>query len=694
MSRPFILDPLFRNLKVLSGVGARTLKSFERLVHGEKIFDLLTHKPIDLIDRSYTPVIAEAESGKIATLTVQIVTHAPPSRRNLPYRITCKDDTGSLDLVFFRAGQDYMLKQYPIGNTVIVSGKIDLYREHPQIVHPDLMGTGGTQNIPLIEPVYPLTQGISHRVLLKTMQSALGFCPKLPEWLDAPYKKKQKWLDWKSAIEHLHAPQSQADLDPNNAIRERLAYDECLANQLTLALMRQRHKKQSGIAFQINGAYRQNMMKALPFSLTEAQVRSLKEIDADMGEKIRMMRLLQGDVGSGKTVIAALSMMNVLDSGMQAAFMAPTEILARQHYDLLKPLLESLGIRAICLTGRNKGKERNIITQQIKNGAAQIVIGTHSLFQDSIEFDNIGLAIIDEQHRFGVDQRLKLSNKGHGVDVLVMTATPIPRTLSLTAYGDLDVSILDEKPSGRQPIDTRLFSNEKIQDIITSIKGQVEKGSRVYWVCPLVEESDVLDVTAAEERFQILESTFGQKVGLIHGRMKSDEKDEIMQKFVEGSLSILVATTVIEVGINVPEATIMVIESAERFGLSQLHQLRGRVGRGSDKSYCFLLYKSPLSHTARERLSIIRQTENGFKISEKDLELRGSGDVLGTKQSGLPEFKFVDLATHGDLLATARKDAKFIIQTDEKLESPRGQALRILLYLFECDQAIQYLQGG
>ncbi|MBL4588995.1 MAG: ATP-dependent DNA helicase RecG [Alphaproteobacteria bacterium] len=693
MSRPFILDPLFRNLKALSGVGPRTLKHFERLINDERIFDLLAHKPIELIDRSYTPTIAEAEAGRLATIKVQVLKHTPAVRRNLPYRVRCKDDTGTLDLVFFRAYQEYMMTQYPIGEGLIVSGKIDVYRDHPQIVHPELIGDG-TGEAPKIEPVYPLTQGISHKVLLKALRSALGFAPKLPEWLDPEYKKKNKWPDWNKALETLHAPQSQEDLDPNTSVRSRLAYDECLANQLTIALMRHRQKKLHGISYTTDGPLKTKLLSVLPFSLTGAQIRTLKEIDTDISSKSRMMRLLQGDVGSGKTIVAALSMMNALDSGMQAAMMAPTEILARQHYDSLKTLFEPLGIRMICLTGRNKGKERDILTGQIKNGAAQIIIGTHALFQDSIEFQNLGFAVIDEQHRFGVDQRLKLSNKGKGVDVLVMTATPIPRTLALTSYGDLDVSVLDEKPPGRKPIDTLLFTTEKIQEMIEGLKRQIEKGARIYWVCPLVEESNILDVTAAEERFQILESIFGEKVGLIHGRMKPDEKDTIMQKFMGGDLSILVATTVIEVGVNVPEATIMVIESAERFGLAQLHQLRGRVGRGGDKSYCFLLYKSPLSQTARERLSIMRETEDGFLISEKDLELRGSGDVLGTKQSGVPEFKFVDLAIHGTLLAAARDDAKLIIQKDVKLTTPRGEALRTLLYLYEGDQAIQYLQGG
>ncbi len=695
MSRPFVLDPLFRNLKVLSGVGPKTLKSFERLIQGEKLFDLLAHKPIDLLDRTYAPDIKDAESGKLATLDVKVIKHTPAARRNLPYRVKCSDGTGSVDLIFFRAYQDYMLKHYPIGATLKVSGKIDIYRDQPQIVHPDLLSVGDDKGeVSLIEPIYPLTQGITNKTLQKAIQSALGFCPKLPEWCDADYKKQQKWSDWHKAIEKLHTPDKQEDIDPHAPARERLAYDECLANQLTISLMRHRQKKKKGTAFTTNGSYRQECMKALPFSLTNAQMRALQDIDYDMSAPSRMMRLLQGDVGSGKTIVAALAMMNALDTNHQAALMAPTEILARQHFEGLKALLEPLGVRIVCLTGRNKGKERDTLSQQIQNGAAQIVIGTHALFQDSVQFQKLGLAIVDEQHRFGVEQRLKLSNKGNGVDVLVMTATPIPRTLTLTAYGDLETSKLDEKPPGRKPIDTRLFNIEKLHDMIEGIKRQTAKGARVYWVCPLVEESAMLDATAAEERHQVLESIFGDKVGLIHGKMKPAEKDAIMTRFAQGDLSILVATTVIEVGVNVPEATIMVIESAERFGLAQLHQLRGRVGRGADISYCFLLYKQPLSATAKERLSIMRETEDGFLISEKDLSLRGAGDILGTKQSGIPEFKFTDLAVHADILATAQQDAKLIIQKDPELKGKRGEALRTLLYLYECDQAINYLQNG
>jgi ATP-dependent DNA helicase RecG len=526
------------------------------------------------------------------------------------------------------------------------------------------------------------------------MGAALKHIAPLPEWLDESYKAKQKWGDWHKSLLSLHTLENEQLLSPEHPMRQRLAYDELLSNQLTLALVRMRQRKINGRSYQSTNQLRQKILSALPFDLTNAQQRVLEEIDSDMAAHARMLRLIQGDVGSGKTVVACLAIMNAIENGAQAALMAPTEILARQHFESLKPWLEAAGIRTIVLTGRDKGKPRELLLEQIKSGAAQLVIGTHAIFQDSVEYNDLGIAVIDEQHRFGVHQRLSLSNKGNGVDVLVMTATPIPRTLALTAYGDMEVSKIDEKPPGRKPIDTRLLPVEKMEDMVEGLRRQIATGARIYWVCPLVEESEKLDLAAAEERFDILQASFGDRVGLIHGRMKPLNKDEVMQRFARGDLDILVATTVIEVGVNVPEATIMVIEHAERFGLSQLHQLRGRVGRGGNKSYCFLVYSGPLGETAKERLSIMRETEDGFLIAEKDLELRGSGDILGVRQSGNVEFKLADLSVHADLLAAARDDAKLILSKDPELLSKRGKALKTLLYLFERDQAIQNLRSG
>jgi ATP-dependent DNA helicase RecG len=567
-------------------------------------------------------------------------------------------------------------------------------QNYPQISHPDVVKPEERETLEALEPIYPLTAGLTNKSVRKAMQGSLAFVSKLEEWQDAAYKQRNGWADWDVSIKAAHTPEDGAALNPSSKIRQRLAYDELLANQLTLMLVRNRQKRQSGRIFKGNDELRKKLIAVLPFALTGAQERSLKEIDADMEAPAKMLRLLQGDVGSGKTVVAALAMLRAVECGAQAAIMAPTEILARQHAESLKPWLDAAGVRFVILTGRDKGKQRETLLQQIASGAAQIIIGTHAIFQEHVEFADLGLAVIDEQHRFGVHQRLMLSAKGKGTDVLVMTATPIPRTLTLTAYGDMDVSRLDEKPPGRKPVDTLLIPQEKLEDMTDGLKRQIASGARIYWVCPLVEESEILDLSAAEERYDILKAEFGERVGLVHGRLKPTQKDEVMEKFANGELDILVATTVIEVGVNVPEATIMVIEHAERFGLSQLHQLRGRVGRGGDKSYCFLVYSGPLGETAKERLSIMKQTEDGFIIAEKDLSLRGAGDILGVKQSGIIDFRLADLSVHGELLAAARDDARLIIDKDPELKGPRSGALRTLLYLFERDQAIQYLRSG
>lgn len=693
MSRPFELDPLFRALTTLPGVGPRNAKLFEKILDGDKVLNLLWHMPVDFIDRRFSPTVAEAPEGRIATMELTVVSHAPNPRKNLPYRVKARDDSGTITLTFFHANKGWIEKQLPDREKVIVSGKVEYYQGNPQMVHPDIAKPEERHTLETVEPIYPLTAGLTNKTVRKAMQGALGFLTRLPEWLDESYQKKHGWTEWHKAVEAAHTPDNGNDLLPESKVRQRLAYDELLANQLTLALVRNRQRRIDGRSYQGNGSLREKVRAALPFELTGAQERSLQEIEKDMGEQARMLRLLQGDVGSGKTVVAALAMLNAVETGAQAAIMAPTEILARQHADSLKPWLEAAGVRFVTLTGRDKGKTRETLLQQIGNGAAQVVIGTHAIFQEGVEFADLGLAVIDEQHRFGVHQRMQLSSKGKGTDVLVMTATPIPRTLTLTAYGDMDVSRLDEKPPGRKPVETLLINNDKMDDMVDGLERQITKGARVYWVCPLVEDSDVLDLAAAEERFDVLRYRFG-KVGLIHGRMKPQEKDEVMQKFAAGDLDILVATTVIEVGVNVPEATIMVIEHAERFGLSQLHQLRGRVGRGGDQSYCFLLYSGPLGETAKERLSIMRETEDGFLIAEKDLQLRGGGDILGIKQSGLPAFKLADLNVHGELLAAARDDAQLIMEKDPDLKAERGKALKTLLYLFERDQAIQYLRSG
>ncbi len=692
--RPFVLDPLFQSLGNLPGVGPKNLILLEKLLGGPKLLDLLFHLPIDFIERQRVDSISAAKPDQTVIVTVTVDKHSAPPRRNMPYRIRVRDNSGFMDLVFFNAHPAWIEKQYPINENVVISGKVEDFKGQKQIVHPDILGSGSEDSVEAIEPIYPLTAGITNRSLRKNVLAALDKIPQLPEWLDEAHKKRGTWQDWKDAAVKIHHPASPQDLELNAGARERLAYDELLANQLALLIVRNQQKKQNGRIFQTNGKMRKQLLAALPWALTKGQAGALSEIDADMKEPLRMSRLLQGDVGSGKTIVAALAMMNAVDSSAQGAIMAPTEILARQHAETLQPYFEKIGVSFVVLTGRDKGKARDKIVEKIADGSAQIIIGTHALFQESVTFHNLGLAVIDEQHRFGVQQRLLLSSKTRASDVLVMTATPIPRTLTLTAYGDMDVSRIMEKPPGRKPIDTRLIAQDKLEDMIAGLQRETSKGAQVYWVCPLVEESEFLDLAAAEERYQVLQKFFGEDVGLIHGKMKAAEKDAVMEKFSRGHIHILVATTVIEVGVNVPNATIMVIEHAERFGLAQLHQLRGRVGRGDKASYCFLFYAHPLSEAAKERLKIMRDTEDGFLIAEKDLELRGGGEILGTKQSGLPDFRVADIAAHSDLLLTARDDARLILSKDIDLKTPRGQALRALLYLFERDQAISYLRSG
>ncbi len=685
--RPFCLDPLFLPLTQLNGVGAKLGKLYEKLVGGTKIRDVLFHAPVDVIEREACPTIASAPYGRDIILTVTIDKHTPPPRRPQPYRIRVRDQSGFLDLVFFNAHSSWLNTKFPVDKQIIITGKIEEFKNGRQMTHPDILN----DTITTREPIYPLTAGVTNKMVRKIMADALTKCPELPEWHSASIIQKYKWAPWNESILTLHDPKTPQDLDAQSLPRMRLAYDELLANQLTLNIVRSHEKSNKGRAFPTSKKLRTQLEKQLPWPLTPSQHNVIHEIDHDMKAPVRMLRLIQGDVGSGKTIVALMAMLNVIECGCQAAIMAPTEILARQHADTLQKFISGLPIKIVTLTGRDKGKARNHILENIKNGDTHIIIGTHALFQDSVEFHDLGLAVIDEQHRFGVHQRLQLSSKTKGCDVLVMTATPIPRTLALTCYGDMDVSRITEKPAGRKPIDTRLLPLEKLDELMEKLKSQA---AQVYWVCPLVEESEILDLSAAEDRFEYLKTHFGDDVGLVHGRMKPAEKDDVMQKFARGDIKILVATTVIEVGVNVPNATIMVIEHAERFGLAQLHQLRGRVGRGSEQSYCFLAYSSPLGATAKKRLTTLRDTEDGFIIAEEDLKLRGYGEILGTKQSGIEEFHFANLSSHGDLLSMANDDARLLVETDLELKTPRGQAIRTLLYLFERDRAIAYLRSG
>jgi ATP-dependent DNA helicase RecG len=692
--RPTLLDMLFADATTLPGIGPKLGKILAEFT-GDKIVDLLFHLPSNLIDRQYRPSLAEVEDGRIATFEVEVMKHDVPRRRNLPYRILCGNETGYLSLVFFHARGDWLGKAMPEGAKRMVSGRVERFREQLQIVHPDhMLPQAEFDKLPIVEPVYPLKAGLSAKVLMKAIQAALPQVPILPEWQEAEWVKKQGWDNWQNAVQAVHRPENMAALEPHNAARARLAYDELLAHQLVLALVRRDRKKQQGRAYQAADNLQARLRALLPFPLTGSQESAIADIGEDMAAPMRMLRLLQGDVGSGKTVVALMAMLQAVANGAQAALMAPTEILARQHAETLGPWLDELGIRWQVMTARNKGKLRQESLATLASGEVQIAIGTHALFQDDVAFADLGLAVVDEQHRFGVQQRMALSGKGNGVDVLVMTATPIPRTLTLTAYGDMDVSRMPDKPPGRQPVDTRVISMDRYEEVAQGLGNALSEGARVYWVCPLVSESELVDLAAAEDRANALQAIYGDKVGLVHGQMKAAEKDAVMARFQSGEISVLVATTVIEVGVNVPEATVMVIEHAERFGLAQLHQLRGRVGRGLDKSSCVLLYRGPLGETAKARLGIMRETEDGFKIAEEDLRLRGAGEVLGTRQSGLPAFRLADLEAHADLLPAVHDDVKLLLERDPLLKSPRGEALRVLLYLFRRDEAIRFLQSG
>ena len=665
------------------------------------LIDLCWHLPSGIIDRSYRPSIVDAEIGRIATFDVEITKHTPPpvqARRRLPYRILCGNDTGWLNLVFFNAKADWLARNLPIGQRRIISGRVESFRDALQIVHPDhILTEAEFADMPIIEPIYPLTTGLNAKPLSKAIRNALAVLPDLAEWQEQNWLKKQNWPNWQTALQQAHAPQTMADLLPDTLARQRLAYDELLANQLALALVRARRRAKPGLVLAGTGEKQTELRKILPFSLTPAQEAVIKDITHDMAADKRMLRLLQGDVGSGKTIIAFMAMLAAVESGKQAAIMAPTEILARQHAQTLIPLCDEIGIQAALLTGRHKGKKRNEILADLAQGDIQIIIGTHALFQEDVQFHGLGMIVVDEQHRFGVHQRMTLSAKGQekqGVDVLVMTATPIPRTLTLAVYGDMDISRLREKLPGRKPIKTRLISLDRIDEVIASLKRLIESGRQAYWVCPLVAESETVDLAAAEARAKMLQKIYGTAVGLIHGQMKNKEKDAVMKQFQDGALAILVATTVVEVGVDIPKASVMIIEHAERFGLSQLHQLRGRVGRGATDSNCLLLYRPPLGDMAQARLKIMRKTEDGFLIAEEDLALRGTGELLGTRQSGLPTFRIADIELHADLLPAIYDDTKLILESDPKLTSERGKALRLLLYLFRRDEAIRYLESG
>ncbi|HSF63669.1 MAG TPA: ATP-dependent DNA helicase RecG [Paracoccaceae bacterium] len=695
MTRPERLFPLFADLETLEGVGPKTARAFAAL-GVERPKDLLLLLPSQGIDRSRRASIREVFPPVTVTVEVTVGAHFPPRRKGGPYRVMVQDAATEFQLVFFHARGDYLAKLLPTGQRRLVSGKVEIFDSVAQMVHPDhVLRPEEAGDLPAFEPVYPLAQGLTQRVVARAAQAAVARAGEMPEWIDGPLKAREGWPDWHSAIAAVHAPATAADLSPVAPARQRLAYDELLAHQLTLALARAQVRRGKGVASVGTGALQDKVLKSLPYAPTGAQTRAVAEIAADLAAPLRMNRLLQGDVGSGKTLVAFMALLVAVEAGGQGVMMAPTEILARQHMEGLAPLAAAAGVRVELLTGRDKGAERAAKLADLAAGRIHVLVGTHAVFQKDVHFHDLRLAVVDEQHRFGVAQRMELGAKGIATDVLVMTATPIPRSLALATYGDMDVSVLDEKPAGRKPVKTALISDVRIDEVVNHLIRAVAEGRQAYWVCPLVEDSEVLDYASAEARFAALRAALGDGVvGLVHGQMPPAEKDAAMARFVAGDTKVLVATTVIEVGVNVPNASIMVIERAEIFGLAQLHQLRGRVGRGAAESTCLLMYQPPLTEGGERRLKTLRDTDDGFRIAEEDLAMRGAGDLIGTAQSGLPRFRVADLERQAGLMQVAQADARKLLADDPGLTGPRGQAARLLLWLLDQDRAIRLISVG
>ena len=683
--RPDILNPLFAEVTSLKGVGPGLAKPLERLRIG-RVVDVAFHLPTGHIDRFPRDELMMADAGRVISISLTVKEHRVSSSPRGPTRVRAEDAAGnSVALVYFGGNSGWVKKLLPIGETKIVSGRLDLYGQDLQIVHPDLGDS--TEDFREREAIYPLSEGITSRRLGALAAQAVERSPELPEWIEPGLKAQRGWPDWKEALARIHA-------DPADAkARERLGYDEVFANQLAMTLVRADTRKRRGRA--LNGDGRLRDMLKLPYTLTGAQSRTVREIEGDLAQDAPMLRLLQGDVGAGKTLVAAMAMLIAVEAGAQAAMLAPTEILARQHYETLRKTLAGLPLEIAVLTGRDKGKAREATLMALAAGEIDILVGTHAIFQDTVTYRDLALVVVDEQHRFGVAQRMMLSAKGKAPPhLLAMTATPIPRTLTLANYGEMDVSRLDEMPPGRQPIETRVVSEDRLDEVVNALGRHLSDGGQAYWVCPLVEESEKSDLAAAEMRAETLRARFGDRVGLVHGKMKPAEKDAVMEAFAGGRLGVLVATTVIEVGVDVPNATLIVIEHADRFGLAQLHQLRGRVGRGGGLSRCLLLRGSHLSETSRARLALMRETNDGFRIAEEDLRLRGAGELLGTRQSGEMAFRLATPENMADLMQCAQDDARLLIDRDGGLEAPRGAAARTALYLFERDAGVALLRSG
>ncbi|MET0372450.1 MAG: ATP-dependent DNA helicase RecG [Sphingobium sp.] len=686
--RPDILNPLFAEISVLKGVGPQLARPLERLGLARAV-DLLFHLPVSWVDRTLTDTLDIADSGRVIGITLTPVEYKASGGARTPFRVQAIDGPGNyVSLVYFGRNSGWPRKLLPLGEPKFVSGKLEAYGEALQIVHPDhVLPPEEAATVPAREPVYGLSEGLTNNRLRDFVGQAIERAPDLPEWIEPSLLGARQWPGWREALARVHA-------DPADAIaRERLAYDEIFAGQLALMLVRQAGRRRRGVP--IAGDGRLRAMLTLPFAPTSAQRRATGEIEGDMAQATPMLRLLQGDVGSGKTLVALMALLNAVEAGMQGALLAPTEILARQHYETLRKMASGLPVEIAILTGRDKGNVREATLMGLADGSIDILVGTHAIFQETVQYKRLGLAVIDEQHRFGVAQRMLLAAKAERTPhLLVMTATPIPRTLTLTYYGEMDVSRLDEMPPGRQPIQTVVMSAGRIDEVVNALARHLEGGGQAYWVCPLVEESETSDQAAAEARAEQLKMRFGDRVGLVHGRMKGPEKDAAMAAFAADRTKILVATTVIEVGVDVPNASLIIIEGADRFGLAQLHQLRGRVGRGDKPSVCLLLRGNALGETARARLALMRESNDGFRIAEEDLKLRGAGELLGTRQAGEAQLKLATPEHLSALLDAARDDARLLIDRDGGLDSPRGQAARTCLYLFERDAAVGLLRAG
>lgn len=684
--RPEALNCLFTETDSLDGVGPKLKRPLEKLGL-TRLRDLIYHLPDRFVERRAVSDLDEASVGENVIVKLTVREHRSPSGRG-PFRVIAEDAAGNICTITYFGRASYTAKkQLPVGETRWVAGRLDQYGQMLQMVHPEHVSEDSAAPVgQLCEAVYPLSEGLTQGRVAGLVQQALKVLPELAEWIEPSLYDKMKWPAWREAVTEVHR-------GANAPARDRLAYDELLANALALMLVRESNRRQSGTPLKGDGSLRAKLK--LPFALTGAQKRSIDEIEGDVMQQAPMLRLLQGDVGAGKTVVALNAMLIAVEAGAQAAMLAPTEILARQHYETLVRMLQGTGVEVALLTGRDKGKAREAILMGLLDGSINIVVGTHAIFQDTVSYRNLALVVIDEQHRFGVGQRLMLARKGRRTPhTLAMTATPIPRTLTLAQYGEMEVSKLDELPPGRQAIDTRVVSVERMGDVVGAIARHIETGQQAYWVCPMVSESENDDLAAAEARYATLKERFGDNVVLVHGQLKPDVKDAGMERFASGEASVLVATTVIEVGVDVPNATLMVIEQAERFGLAQLHQLRGRVGRGSEKSTCLLLRGQQLSETARQRLALMRETQDGFRLAEEDLQLRGGGELLGTRQSGDTPFRIASLEQITKLLPLAHDDARLLIERDGGLTGPRGEAARLLLYLFERDWGVQLLRGG